>query len=97
MTYFRGDFSSRAKPDGSIVTDADEAVEDALRVIPGNERPDDAVLGEERGLTGRGRARGSSTASMARTGSPKGLPDRAVSSPYRPVPTLRSASSNSRR
>lgn len=37
------------KPDRTPVTDADTAVEDALRRIIAAERPDDAVLGEERG------------------------------------------------
>jgi len=54
MRHFRGPLTSRTKSDGSIVTDADEAVEDALRAMVASERPDDAVLGEERGLTGRG-------------------------------------------
>ncbi|HLU60676.1 MAG TPA: histidinol-phosphatase [Pseudonocardia sp.] len=37
------------KPDRTPVTDADTAVEDALRRRIAAERPDDAVLGEERG------------------------------------------------
>src|SRR6476660_3495265 len=37
------------KPDRTPVTDADTATEDALRAVLGHERPDDAVLGEERG------------------------------------------------
>src|SRR5690606_27339761 len=36
------------------VTDADEAVEDAIRATIRDERPEDAVLGEERGETGAG-------------------------------------------
>jgi histidinol-phosphatase len=39
------------KPDRSPVTDADTAVEDAVREILAAERPDDAILGEERGGT----------------------------------------------
>jgi len=39
------------KPDGTPVTDADTATEDALRTLIGAERPDDTVLGEERGGT----------------------------------------------
>lgn len=46
------------KPDRTPVTDADTAVEDALRGILATERPGDALLGEERGgtipRTGRG-------------------------------------------
>ena len=37
------------KPDRTPVTDADTATEDALRAVLDNERPGDAVLGEERG------------------------------------------------
>ena len=39
------------KPDRTPVTDADTAVEDAMRRIIGSERPGDSVLGEERGGT----------------------------------------------
>ncbi len=42
------------KPDRTPVTDADTAAEDALREALGTERPDDAVLGEERGDSGPG-------------------------------------------
>lgn len=46
------------KPDRTPVTDADTAVEDALRAVLAEERPADALLGEERGgevpTTGRG-------------------------------------------
>ena len=54
LGWFGGTIASRTKPDGSIVTDADEAVEDALRHMLASRRPADAVLGEERGLTGAG-------------------------------------------
>src|SRR5690606_7378851 len=54
LARFRGTFRSWNKPDGSIVTEADEAVEDALRAAIGDERPGDAMLGEERGQTGDG-------------------------------------------
>ncbi|MDI5981596.1 histidinol-phosphatase [Amycolatopsis magusensis] len=37
------------KPDRTPVTDADTAVEDAIRELLATERPDDAVAGEERG------------------------------------------------
>ena len=37
------------KPDRTPVTDADLAVEDAIRMVLGAQRPRDAVLGEERG------------------------------------------------
>ncbi|MEJ2885336.1 histidinol-phosphatase [Actinomycetospora aeridis] len=37
------------KPDRTPVTDADTACEDRLREVLASERPDDAVLGEERG------------------------------------------------
>ena len=46
------------KPDRTPVTDADTAAEDALRAALAAQRPDDAVLGEERGgelpASGRG-------------------------------------------
>lgn len=52
MARFRQALRERTKPDGSLVTDADEAVEDRLRATLSVERPGDAVLGEERGQTG---------------------------------------------
>jgi len=39
------------KPDLTPVTDADEAVEDAIRSILAHERPGDAIFGEEQGGT----------------------------------------------
>jgi histidinol-phosphatase len=57
MPRFRGTFTSRSKADGSLVTEIDEAVEDAIRAIVARERPADAFLGEERGETGSGRRR----------------------------------------
>jgi histidinol-phosphatase len=50
------DLAVERKPDRTPVTDADTAVEDAIRAILATERPDDTVLGEERGgsaATGR--------------------------------------------
>jgi histidinol-phosphatase len=50
------DLVVRRKPDRTPVTDADTAVEDAIRSVLASVRPDDAVLGEERGGTlGAGR------------------------------------------
>ena len=57
MPRFRGVFASRKKADGSLVTEVDEATEDAIRAIVARERPNDAFLGEERGETGGGRRR----------------------------------------
>lgn len=49
-TRFRArDLTVRSKPDRTPVTDADTAVEDAIREIIGAHRPDDGVAGEERG------------------------------------------------
>ena len=49
-TRFRAlDLAVERKPDRTPVTDADTAVEDAIRAILATERPEDAVLGEERG------------------------------------------------
>ncbi|MFI5564896.1 histidinol-phosphatase [Amycolatopsis japonica] len=45
------DLAVERKPDRTPVTDADTAVEDAIRAILATDRPDDAVLGEERGGT----------------------------------------------
>ncbi|MET7710381.1 inositol monophosphatase [Micromonospora sp. NPDC005413] len=45
------------KSDGSVVTEADRAVEAAIREVLADARPDDAVLGEEEGQSGRGRRR----------------------------------------
>jgi histidinol-phosphatase len=45
------------KSDGSVVTEADRAVEAAIRAVLSEARPDDAVLGEEAGQTGDGRRR----------------------------------------
>ncbi|WP_188986351.1 histidinol-phosphatase [Saccharopolyspora thermophila] len=51
------DLSVDRKPDRTPVTDADLAVEDAVREVLGKHRPDDVVAGEERGGTaGEGRA-----------------------------------------
>ena len=46
--FFRGT-SSSVKPDGTEVTDADLAVEDAIRAQLRRHVPDDAVYGEEAG------------------------------------------------
>ena len=54
LARFHGGFRSWRKPDGSIVTEVDEAVEDAVRAAIESERPGDAMLGEERGQTGSG-------------------------------------------
>ncbi|WP_225855387.1 inositol monophosphatase family protein [Micromonospora noduli] len=45
------------KSDGSVVTEADRAVEAAIRKVLADARPDDAILGEEEGQSGRGRRR----------------------------------------
>ncbi|MFD2466550.1 histidinol-phosphatase [Amycolatopsis silviterrae] len=45
------DLAVSAKPDRTPVTDADTAVEDAIREILSTERPGDTVAGEERGGT----------------------------------------------
>jgi histidinol-phosphatase len=52
LSYFRNALRRWSKSDGSLATDADIAVEDALRSTLDVERPGDAVLGEERGQTG---------------------------------------------
>jgi histidinol-phosphatase len=52
LSHFRRELHSWSKSDGSLATDADLAVEDELRARLVEARPDDAVLGEERGQTG---------------------------------------------
>src|SRR5215831_10202815 len=47
LSYFRRELRSWSKSDGSLATEADVAVEDALRAQLAIERPGDAVLGEE--------------------------------------------------
>src|SRR3954469_7047244 len=47
------ELSRELKPDGSVVTAADRAVETAVREVLSAARPDDAVLGEEQGLSER--------------------------------------------
>src|SRR5262249_23111007 len=42
---------------GSIVTEVDELVEDEIRELLARERPNDAMLGEERGASGEGQRR----------------------------------------
>ena len=53
MAHFGREVHKWSKADGSLATKADVAVEDALRAALAHERPDDAVLGEERGESGR--------------------------------------------
>lgn len=54
LRYFAGPAALRReiKVDGSVVTEADRAVEAAIRAVLAGERPGDAVLGEEGGQTG---------------------------------------------
>jgi histidinol-phosphatase len=53
MARFRStDLVVESKPDLTPVTDADRAVENATREVIARERPDDAFLGEEYGVTG---------------------------------------------
>ena len=55
LARFRAqDLHVDAKPDLTPVSDADLAVEDEVRRLLAAERPDDAVLGEEHGVTGEG-------------------------------------------
>ena len=48
------DLRVESKPDLTPVSDADQAVEQEVRRILGEDRPDDAILGEEYGVTGDG-------------------------------------------
>lgn len=54
LEFFNRGVVARAKPDGTAITDADIAVEQALRERLAAGRPYDAVLGEEFGRTAEG-------------------------------------------
>jgi histidinol-phosphatase len=55
LARFRAvDLRVQSKPDLTPVSDADLAVEDAVRGLLASRRPGDAVLGEEHGTTGEG-------------------------------------------
>ena len=51
--FLAADLRVTTKPDSTPVTDADAAVESALRRVLARHRPGDAVLGEEDGLQRR--------------------------------------------
>lgn len=57
LAYFGGTFEVRMKPDRSPVTEADVAIEEALRTAIRDRFPDDGVLGEEGGSEGSGHRR----------------------------------------
>lgn len=57
LPRFRTGLAVETKPDLTPVTEADRAVEAKLRGILGQERPDDAILGEEEGAAGSGARR----------------------------------------
>ncbi len=46
------DLSVESKADMTLVSDADRKAEDVMRAVLSVQRPDDSVLGEERGVTG---------------------------------------------
>jgi len=54
LARFRAlDLAVETKPDRSPVTDADRAVEQALKAILASERPEDGIIGEEFGSSGQ--------------------------------------------
>ena len=57
LTYFERALETSVKDDGTIVTEADHAVESLLRERLATHRPGDAILGEEGGSTGSGTRR----------------------------------------
>lgn len=57
LGFFGGSFEVRLKPDRSPVTEADVAIEEAIRNAIRERYPDDGVLGEEGGSEGGGRRR----------------------------------------
>ena len=52
--FLAQDLVVETKPDASPVTDADRSVEAALKQVLAEERPEDALIGEEFGNTGSG-------------------------------------------
>jgi histidinol-phosphatase len=57
LPHFRSGLAIETKPDLTPVTEADRAVEAELRRLLADERPDDAILGEEEGAVGSGSRR----------------------------------------
>ena len=57
LGFFGGSFEVRLKPDRSPVTEADVAIEEAIRAAVRERYPEDGVLGEEGGSEGSGRRR----------------------------------------
>ena len=58
MARFRArDLVVHTKPDRTPVTEADHAVEEAVRALLGRARPTDGIVGEEYGVTGTGHRR----------------------------------------
>ncbi len=57
LRHYRSELTIETKPDLTPVTEADRAVEAELRRRLADERPDDAVLGEEGGAAGTGSRR----------------------------------------
>jgi histidinol-phosphatase len=55
--YLSGDLVVETKPDLTPVTEADRAIERAVRDVLADARPDDAVVGEEYGSSGSGERR----------------------------------------
>jgi histidinol-phosphatase len=55
--HFRSGLAVETKPDLTPVTEADRAVEAEIRRLLAAERPGDAILGEEEGVSGTGRRR----------------------------------------
>lgn len=51
LKYFRGDFDTITKDDGSPVTNADRETEEFIRAAIGKRFPDDGIIGEEFGET----------------------------------------------
>ena len=54
LPRFRSGLAIETKPDSTPVTEADRAVEAELRRVLADERPGDAILGEEQGAAGSG-------------------------------------------
>ncbi len=57
LSCFRTGLAVETKPDLTPVTEADRAVESELRRLLSKNRPNDAILGEEQGMSGEGQRR----------------------------------------
>ena len=93
MRHFRRDLVIEAKPDRTFVTQADQAIERAIRDRITAAYPDHGLVGEEYGeATARAGSAGTSTRSTGRTTSCAACPSSGRWSPWSGTGTWSSAS-----